>query len=174
MPKKIRPVRIEGQLAYVPLTQGYEAVIDVDDARLVDGFNWYAKEDRRRDGTLGCVYAQRNEYLGARKQRTVHMHRVIMFAARGEEVDHRDRDGLNNTRSNLRIAEKSTNQRNKGVPCNSSSGHVGVVWNKDVSKWQVSIGVDGARKYIGLFLNIGDAIAARREAELQFWEKKND
>lgn len=172
MPRKIRPIRVDGNIAFVPLTKGHEAVIDVKDVPMVDGFNWYAKEDRRRDGTLGCIYAQRNEYLGARRQRTVHMHRAIMLADPGDEIDHKDRNGLNNTRDNLRVASKSKNQRNKGVPCNSSSGHVGVVWNKAVSKWQVGIGVDGTRRYIGLFLNIDDAIAARRKAEMKYWENQ--
>jgi hypothetical protein len=169
MPKNIREVRVEGNIAFVALTKGYEAVIDISDVPLVFQWNWYAKEDNRRDGTFGCVYAQRNEYLGKRKQRTILMHRIISGAVYGEEVDHRDRNGLNNVRSNLRVATKSTNQRNKFAPRRSASGHVGVVWNKSASKWQVSIGVDGARKYIGLFVNINDAMAARRQAEVQYW-----
>ena len=39
---KVRPIRIEGDFAYIPLTRGYESVIDATDVNLVEGFNWYA------------------------------------------------------------------------------------------------------------------------------------
>ena len=45
--KKVRPIRIEGDLAYVPLTRGYEAVIDAGDVSLVEGFNWYALNQKQ-------------------------------------------------------------------------------------------------------------------------------
>ena len=42
MPKAIRQIRVDGNIAYVPLTRGYEAVIDAADVPLVEGWNWYA------------------------------------------------------------------------------------------------------------------------------------
>lgn len=37
-----RPIRIEGDVAYVPLTQGYTAIIDAGDVPLVEGRSWQA------------------------------------------------------------------------------------------------------------------------------------
>lgn len=51
----------------------------------------------------------------------------------------------------------------------STSEHKGVNWNKKGSKWQVEIKVYGKRIYIGMFINIDDAISARKEAELKYW-----
>ena len=46
---KPRPIRIEGDVAYVPLTKGYEAIIDVEDVPLVEGRNWHAHVVRKKD-----------------------------------------------------------------------------------------------------------------------------
>ena len=56
----IRPIRIEGQVAYVPLTQGYEAVIDVDDVAFVECFNWYALRNGKTFYAVRHVPASEN------------------------------------------------------------------------------------------------------------------
>ena len=43
----IRQIRIQGDIAYVPLTKGYEAVIDAADVPLVQGNNWSATVRKR-------------------------------------------------------------------------------------------------------------------------------
>lgn len=48
-PKPPRPLRFEGDVAFVPLTRGYEAKIDAEDAHLVDWRVWWARLDRRAD-----------------------------------------------------------------------------------------------------------------------------
>lgn len=97
MPKKIRTIRVEGNIAYVPLTHGHEAIIDACDASLVDAFNWYA---RVRPHT---VYAVRTTRSGMVK-RDSRMHRAIMGDPDGFEVDHINGNGLDNRRDNLRLA----------------------------------------------------------------------
>ena len=148
MPKPIRPIRIEGNLAYVPLTQGYEAVIDAADVPLVEGRNWHASVNR------STVYAQRSE-AGAGgngpKHRAVQLHRVIMGEPKGLLVDHRDGDGLNNRRSNLRMATRSQNQHNQKLASHNTSGFKGVRWDKQRGKWQAAIRLNGKRKHLGFF-----------------------
>ena len=63
-----RAIRIEGSVAYVPLTKGYEAIIDVEDVPLVEGWNWSAREERRRDGTVRIIYAGRNGFNPTKKK----------------------------------------------------------------------------------------------------------
>ena len=107
MPMKIRPIRIEGQVAYVPLTKGYEAVIDATDAPLVEGWNWRAMVKKH------TVYAVRGEWLGQGEWRTISIHRVILNPPDGLLVDHRDGNGLLNQRFNLRGATPSQNGCNQ-------------------------------------------------------------
>lgn len=94
MSKAIRPVRIEGDVAYVPLTKSYTAVIDAADADLVGQWNWIAQVRPH------AVYAFRTTERDANgKQHTVFLHRLLMgFPA--SRVDHADCDALNNRRKN--------------------------------------------------------------------------
>jgi len=55
--------------------------------------------------------------------------------------------------------------RRKGT--NNSSGKTGVTKHK--GKWKASITIDGKPKHIGIFSNVEDAIAARKNAELQYF-----
>jgi hypothetical protein len=77
MSRTPKPIRIEGDVAYVPLTKGYEALIDSEDVHIVDRLSWRAMVRG------GIVYA-----IAADGQKTVYMHRVIMGADRGVFVDH--------------------------------------------------------------------------------------
>lgn len=146
-----RQIRIEGDLAYIPLTQGYEAIIDAEDVPLVEGWNWTADIDLRRcDGSIRTVYARRNDYSGA-KPRKVRMHRVIAGTPEGFETDHEDGDGLNNRRNNLRTATKGQNQHNGKIRLTNTSGLKGAHFRKAVGKWHASITKDRKQHYLGLF-----------------------
>jgi len=144
MPKPIRPVRIEGNLAYVTLTQGYNAVIDATDAPLVVQFNWCAAVGRN------TVYAKRTDHSGS-KSRLVLMHRIIVGDPKGLEVDHRDGDGLNNRRSNLREATKTQNRRNQRTSRANTSGFKGVSYDAWNRTWQAGISINGKSKRLGSF-----------------------
>ncbi len=161
-----RPIRIEGDAAYVPLTRGYEAVIDAADVHLVDGYNWCAHLDRRSDGTIRAVYAVRTAYDGIK--RLIRMHRIIIDAPHGFEADHISGDGLDNRRANLRVATKSQNIRNQGKQSTNTSGFKGVSFSRATGKWQASIGVDAKQRYLGVYNTPEEAHAAyaRASAEL--------
>ena len=143
----IRLIRIEGDVAYVPLTQGYEAIIDAADVPLVEGWNWSVQINKRKDGTIGQIYSKRNYWVGCNCKR-VAMHNVLMPAPIGYCVDHMDGNGLNNRRSNLRIATHSENMKNRKLQINNTSGVKGVTWHKSRQKWQASIRSDGVVKYL--------------------------
>ena len=161
MPKKhIRPIRVEGQLAYVTLTKGYEAVIDATDVPLVEGFNWKAQIDSH------TVYANRT---GPRPRReNIIMHRVLMGFPVGLEVDHRDGNGLNNRRANLRDATVSQNRSNRKLGPGNKAKLKGVSWHKLAGKWQAHITANKKHVYLGLFNDADAAHAAyaRASAEL--------
>lgn len=88
-------------------------------------------------------------------------------APKGFTWDHKDRDKLNNRRSNLRLATKLVQTRNgsprRGQVCR------GVSWNETNQRWKAQIRVEGKLKFIGQFKSQEDAIAARLAAEAEFW-----
>ena len=153
----IRPIRIEGNVAYIPLTQGYEAIIDAADVALVGGFNWHANAQSH------TVYAVRFEQRGG-KRAMVRLHRAILGAPVGMNGDHVDGDGLNNRRSNLRLATKTENNRNARRSVRNTSGFKGVSWDKPRRKWRADIKVSGRSKHVGYFDTPKAAHAAYCEA----------
>ena len=160
MPKKaIRKIRIDGQVAYVPLSQGYEAIIDVDDVGIIEGFNWYAQVAKRHN----LVYAVRGAILNGTKKQ-VSMHRQILNAKDGFDVDHSNGNGIDNRRKNIRIATRSQNMHNKKMQHNNTSGYKGVHWNKGRGKWQANIKVNDKRRYLGSFDTPEDAAEAYKSA----------
>jgi hypothetical protein len=158
-----RSIRIEGDLAYVPLTQGYEAVIDADDAALVGQWLWCSWVTRRRDGSVRSVYAKRGDYSQV-KPRTVLMHRIIAGTPDDMETDHIDGNGLNNRRSNLRAATITENRRNKIRSYASKSGVKGVHWVERLGKWRAQICADRKVTCLGLFDTVDGAAHAYAKA----------
>ena len=167
MPKKIRPIRVEGNIAYIPLTNGYEAVIDADDAHMVAAFNWYAAVTRRSDGSIRSVYAVRAGEGARCNGKTILMHRVILGGPIGMSCDHRDGNGLNNRRDNLRAATPQQNSFNQRIGTNSTTGVKGVGWHKAMGKWRADIMVDGKKHYLGCFDTVDDASTAYADASVR-------
>jgi hypothetical protein len=162
MPKKpIRRIRIDGKIAYVPLTQGYEAMIDTADVPIVARWNWQIKSDR------GYLYAYRKGKSG-----NIWMHRLIMGNPKGMVIDHINRDGLDNRRGNLRIATHAENIRNQGIRKNNTSGIKGVSLVPSTGRWQARIMVWGQAKFLGTFATSQEAhaayVAASRELHGEF------
>ena len=160
MPTEIRPIRIEGNVAFVPLTQGYEATIDVADIPLVERWNWAALVKPR------TVYAYRTEEIG-RTKRKIRMHRLLIGEPNGLLVDHRDCDGLNNRRDNLRVATHSQNNHNSRLAGHNGSGFKGVSWHKQYEKWHAYISKEGKRLFLGYFASAEAAHAAYCKASAE-------
>lgn len=153
-----RMIRVDGCVAYVPLTKGYEAVVDASDVDLLKNYNWQALV-----GPSGIVYAKRSIRMPGKGVVTVFMHREIVSAKAGEEVDHRDHDGLNNRKGNLRRCTTSENQRNTTKNKRNTSGYKGVTWDKSKNKWKASMQLNGKGKHIGHFKTPEEASTAYRE-----------
>lgn len=139
----------------IPLTQGKVTLVDDADYEYLNQFKWCAWHNQN-----GIWYAVRTP------MRVYHaMHRVILGITDSKTyTDHIDGDGLNNQRSNLRLATPAQNVRNTRIQKNNKSGHKGVSWDKTSNKWRTAIQVDGKGKTLGRFSKIEDAIAAYEEA----------
>ncbi len=153
MMRQVRPIRIHGDVAYVPLTRGYEAIIDAADVPLVEGFNWIAFV---RPHTVYVISSRKTGNTPS----TIYLHRLIMGAPVGLEVDHVDCNGLNNRRNNLRFASKSQNAHNQRIRSNNRSGVKGVSFNKKRGLWVAHIKIQYKSRTIGSFRTIEEASAA--------------
>lgn len=103
------------------------------------------------------------------RQEVIYLHRVIMDAPKGMDVDHINGDGLDNRRCNLRLATHSENMRNKSMQSNNTSGFKGVSWHKQNKKWTVTISTSGKDVYLGLFGNLEEAAVAYDKAAIEYY-----
>lgn len=126
------------QICLIPLTKGKFAIIDQSDYQLVSKYKWYAHKSPRATSF----------YAHNKGKKLIQMHRLIMgITDRRILIDHKDHDGLNNRRSNLRIVTLAQNAQNSRVSKNTSSKYRGVWWNKEKNKWSVQVN----RKHVGHF-----------------------
>lgn len=155
-----RPVRIDGDLAYIDLTQGYTAVIDAADAPSVSGYNWFVKIH------AGLTYAVRGQGRDENgKQRSpISLHRTIMGFPSGMCIDHKNGDGLDNRRSNLRAVTHQQNSFNRGAQANNKSGYKGVYLDQKSGRWVAKIKLDGVNYNLGTFASPGLAHLAYKAA----------
>jgi hypothetical protein len=132
----IRYGKIDGEpVAYIPLTQGYWAIIDRCKLYIIKDQVWFY-----RNG-----YACRS--CGGR---ILQMHNVVMPPPEGLETDHRFGKTLDNRCSQLRCGTHGQNMCNQtSHRRNNTSGYKGVICNG--YGWEVLIGVNGKRVYIGCF-----------------------
>jgi hypothetical protein len=92
------------------------------------------------------------------------MHRLILAPPDGMEVDHADRNGLNNRRANLRIATRAQNLQNRGSHTRSgqpsTSEFKGVSWDKARAAWKANINVHGRQEHLGRYSSEVEAARA--------------
>ena len=155
----VRKIRIDGDVAYVPLTRGYEAIVDAEDVPLINWRSWNPLIQKIN------VYARSKD----RNKKTIYMHRIIANAPEEMDVDHINGNTLDNRKSNLRLATTSENSCNSRSHRATKSGIKGVSPSMTGKTWVASIRKDGKTRYLGCFQTKEDAAAAyaRASAELQ-------
>lgn len=122
----------------IPLTHGKFTIIDTEDYFSIGRFKW---------GLSDQGYAIRTDNNG----KNIRMHRIVINPPVNLEVDHINRNKLDNRRENLRIATRSQNQHNTPPRKNNKSGFKGVSWSNSNQKWLVNITSNSKMTHIGFF-----------------------
>lgn len=143
----------------IPLTQNSIATVDDADYEYLIQWKWYMS---------GKGYAVRDASV-TEGRATILMHRVILDAPAGAQVDHINQDKLDNRRSNLRLATDQENKRNRPTQKNSTSGYKGVCWHAQKNKWRAQIYTDRHQIHIGCFEDKHEAAHAYDTAAKQLF-----
>lgn len=148
---------------FIPLTQGQFACVDFDAPIEVFRHKWCA----RRVRTIRKFYAGRKAWSAERGHYTQLMHRVIADVHdRNIEVDHRDGNGLNNTRANLRPCTHVNNSRNR-ISRVGMSKFKGVSF-RETQGWCASIRVNYVLRWLGTFASEEAAARAYDAAAIRY------
>jgi len=124
----------------IPLTQGKFAIVDAEDNGWLSRHKWCAAKSRE------TYYAHR-----FRDGAIVGVHREIMRAPKGVVCDHKNHNGLDNRKSNLRLCTSAQNQHNKMAKKDCSSRYKGVIRRGDYKRWRARIGFNRKRIHLGDF-----------------------
>jgi len=128
--------------------------------------------NRAQEGTEAGS-TKSNGYRQIKFNKTMYKtHRIAWALAYGEdpagyEIDHINRIKDDNRLVNLRLATRSENMTNVGLRCDNKSGHTGILWNKNMRKWEARIVINKVRQTLGYFTDINEAVTARQNAMLQ-------
>ncbi len=133
----------------IPLTDG-KTYTTVNDSifGFLSQFKWYLDKGN-------YVYTHINS-------KKIRLHRMLMLAEPGQEIDHIDGNPLNNLTNNLRLCTRAENQRNRALHKNNTSGFKGVV--RHFNKWRAQVRVNGKLRYFGIFSDKTQAARAYNEA----------
>ncbi len=145
----------------IPLSKGMVAVVDEADYDLLSRYRWTAVRARC---TTTLFYARgRPRGVGSSRVPEVYMHRLVLNATARQQVDHQNGNGLDNRRSNIRIATASQNSANRPVGVHSRSGLKGVwrITGKGYRReWRAVLTVNGRKHYLGHFATAEEAARA--------------
>ena len=153
----------------ITLTQGFVTWVDDADYECLNQYKWHAQIIRKY-GRPDLVYAARAVRDDSKRsgKRRVYMHRAISGCT--PLVDHKNGNGLDNQRSNLRPATVGQNKVNQVfISKGTTSKYKGVRRVKGhVSKpWIATIMTSGISTYLGYFANEEDAARAYDEAAMR-------
>lgn len=124
-----------------------EAIIDTEDVELVKPYKWHIKKSRN---TSYCVSS-----IGNHK---IFLHRLVTGYDGGDDVDHIDHNGLNNTKTNLRVVSHKQNLLNQH---NDSNG----VYQVRSGRYRATIAPNGKTIYLGTYNTFEEAKTARKDKE---------
>lgn len=137
----------------IKLTKGYSTLVDDEDFESLSKHRWHAIE--------------KDTGVYAANEKKTYMHRFLLSVSDSKvRVDHRDGNGLNNRRYNLRIATHAQNGRNQKKHKDNQSGYKGVNWESKA--WRARIVVNRKSIHLGRYTNALEAAKAYDVAAVKY------
>lgn len=138
-----------------------EFYFDLEDYDLIKNYCW-------RENNEGYILSRIPD-----TKSVIFLHSLVMHTnyEKGEEVDHIKHIKNDNRKSELRIVNKSNNQKNQDVRKNNTSGVTGVTYKKDKGLWVARITVNGKRINLGSSIDYDKAVKLRKDAEEKYFGK---
>lgn len=150
---------------FIPTTQGFKALVSGEDFVRTSKYAWQACPKSN------TVYVQRGIKIyfkdKSREQRTQQLHRFII-GGNSYSIDHRDRNGLNNTRSNLRGCTQSINMHN------SNRSDPGITWDSKRRRFRVRLVIDRVEIFLGRYKSLHKAREVVQNARVKWKLTSND
>lgn len=150
----------------IQLTQGKVALVDDEDFDRLNQFKWFAHEEPKGSGRFYAIRNQKTET----GRKGVKMHREVLGLRQGDmDVDHWDRDTLNNRKQNLRKATDAQTVMNRiGW---SKLGFKGVHVNPrcKLKPFAARIRIRGVDKHLGYFATAVDAAKAYNQKAIELF-----
>jgi hypothetical protein len=158
--RKGNKIVIEGDIAKVYLTNSEDYfLIDAADVEQIKKLTW---------AKTGCGYA--SGHLPNTKHILAHVY--LLGKKEGCEIDHINRNKLDNRRCNLRHVSHSSNMHNVDyAPRKRKNLAMGVEVKhyKSATKYIAYISIDHKKIHLGSFFTLEEAVKARKEAEVFYW-----
>lgn len=154
---------IGANMKKIPLTQRQYALVDDKDFEWLSRWGWYAHK------TSGGGFRAGRSISVKGKRRMLYLHRVIMNAPAGFDVDHINHNQLDNRRCNLRVATHAQNLWNSKKRKGCSSKYKGVYWAKRDNRWSAAIESEGKRYFLGNYKDEIDAAKAYDKAATKYF-----
>lgn len=154
-PNVIECLGTYAKVTNVNVKPNFSFLIDIEDLDKVKDCLWHDN----KSGS-GSTYAVNNK-VGF-------LHRYIMDAPDGMDVDHKEQDTLDNRRSNLRICTNYENNLNKPIRKTNKSGYKGVCWHTAANKWVAQLNHGGKRVHCSWHEDKKDAARSYNVAALKY------
>lgn len=142
----------------IPLTRGMFTQVDDEDYEYLIQWSWKAHKGSSRSKTYYAGRIDSGIWIFIHSS-------ILRNAKKGLVVDHKDRNGLNNQRLNLRLATFSQNGANR-TPSGKSK-YLGVSWCK--CSWRASITINKKCYKLGRYKTEEGAAVAYDKKAKEVW-----
>lgn len=125
-------------------------LIDTEDYEKLKNYYWFIEKG-------GSSFYAKTDILENGKYKKVFMHRLIKDCPTNRVIDHRNGNGLDNRKQNLKICTSKINSQNTKLSARNTTGYRNIHFLKNSGKYEVSV----AHKWLGRYTTIEEAINAR-------------